>query len=90
MLDFAVRGTIVTTRRILEDGYLGISGGKVAYVGAEHPGGDGIIDHGGKIVFPGAVDAQVHSRSQKGREGFTYSSMAAAGRWCHHHGRHAL
>lgn len=78
MLDFAVRGTIVTALGTLEDGHLGISGGKVVYVGAEHPDCDEITDHGGKIVFPGAVDAQVHSRSQKGREGFTYSSKAAA------------
>ena len=37
-----------------------------------------IADHSGKLIFPGAIDAQVHSRSQKGREGFEYSTRAAA------------
>ncbi len=78
MLDRVIQGDIVTENGTLDDGYLGISNGKIAYVGTERPACDNVVEHRGKLVFPGAVDAQVHSRSQKGREGFAFSSKAAA------------
>ena len=36
--------------------------------------------HGGRgfLVLPGAIDAQVHSRSQKGQEDFVWSTRSAA------------
>ena len=78
-MDTVLHGDIVTASKVVRDGYVGLSDGKVAFVGNALPSGaSNVIDHRGRLVFPGAVDAQVHSRSQKGREGFLYSTKAAA------------
>lgn len=72
------RGDIVLETGVLKGGYLGIGDGKIAYVGLDAPAGPDVQDHSGRLIFPGTIDAQVHSRSQKGREGFAYSTKAAA------------
>lgn len=77
-MDLVVHGDIVTAGAQYPDGYLGVADGKVVYVGANRPEGGELLDHSGKRIFPGTIDAQVHSRSQKGREGFTYCTKAAA------------
>lgn len=69
----------MTASAVIHDGYIGLDKGKISFVGSELPhGAPDVIDHRGMLIFPGAVDAQVHSRSQKGREGFSYSTKAAA------------
>lgn len=79
MFQRVVRGNVVTPRGVLLGGYVGVSNGKIAYLGADDPGAaDTREDHDGALLFPGAIDAQVHSRSQKGREGVTRATMAAA------------
>ena len=77
-MDLAFHGNIVRAGGVHRNGYLGIEGGKVVYVGIERPDAANKADHSGKPIFPGAIDAQVHSRSQKGREGFEFSTKAAA------------
>lgn len=71
-------GTVVLADRMIEDGYVLVGDGVVQSVGAgAAPAGE---RHGGKgvLVLPGAIDAQVHSRSQKGQEDFIWSTRSAA------------
>lgn len=79
MFDLVVRGDVVTSRAVLPGHYLGVVDGKVAGVTAQDPGAARErVDAQGAYVFPGAVDAQVHSRSQKGSEGLAACTRAAA------------
>ena len=78
MADQVFTGTIVLPDRLIEDGYVLSGDGRVQAVGAgAPPAGD---RHGGPgfLVLPGAIDAQVHSRSQKGQEDFVWSTRSAA------------
>ncbi len=78
MVDQVFTGTIVLPDRIIDNGYVLVGDGKVQMVGAgpapagERHGGDGFV------VLPGAIDAQVHSRSQSGQEDFVWSTRSAA------------
>ena len=73
------KGNLVTTGGVLENGYLAIKNHKIVYVGRENPAQNANVrDCTGLLIFPGAIDAQVHSRSQRAREGFEYSTKAAA------------
>ncbi len=79
MFDLVVRGDLVTARAVLPGHYLSILDGKVVGITAQDPGAARErIDAQGAYVFPGAVDAQVHSRSQKGSEGLAACTRAAA------------
>ncbi len=78
MVDQVFTGTIVLPDRIIDNGYVLVGDGKVQMVGAgpapagERHGGDGFV------VLPGAIDAQVRSRSQSGQEDFVWSTRSAA------------
>ena len=78
MVDKVFAGTIVLPDRIVDNGYVLVGDGKVQSVGSGGaPDGE---KHGGRgfLVFPGAIDAQVHSRSQLGQEDFIWSTRSAA------------
>jgi allantoinase len=78
MADQVFVGTVVLPDRIIENGYVLAGDGRVQRVGAgAAPEGE---KHGGSgyFVLPGAIDAQVHSRSQKGQEDFIWSTRSAA------------
>src|SRR3984893_11371087 len=78
MIDQVFVGTVVLPDRIAEDGYVLVADGLVQRVGTgSPPTGE---RHGGRgyLVLPGAIDAQVHSRSQKGQEDFIWSTRSAA------------
>jgi allantoinase len=78
MADQVFAGTIVLTDRIIENGFVLVSDGTIQAVGSgAGPAGE---RHGGvgMFVFPGAIDAQVHSRSQAGQEDFIWSTRSAA------------
>ena len=78
MADKVFAGTVVLPDRIIENGYVLVGDGTVQSVGSGTlPAGD---KHGGQgfFVFPGAIDAQVHSRSQLGQEDFIWSTRSAA------------
>jgi allantoinase len=78
MADQVFAGTVVLPDRVIEDGYVLVGDGSVQGVGSgPSPAGE---KHGGKgfLVLPGAIDAQVHSRSQRGQEDFIWSTRSAA------------
>ena len=78
MADKVFSGTVVLPDRLIDNGYVLVGDGKVQAVGsgaapaAEKHGGAGFL------VLPGAIDAQVHSRSQLGQEDFIWSTRSAA------------
>jgi allantoinase len=77
--DLVVTGRVVRTDRVLDDGYVAIRGGLVERVGSgPAPASRERYDFGPAFVLPGAIDAQVHSRSQKDQEDFVWSTRAAA------------
>ncbi|MDB5500649.1 MAG: allB [Tardiphaga sp.] len=77
--DLVVTGRVVLTDRVLEDGYVAIRGGIVERVGSgPAPQAKAREDFGSSYVLPGAIDAQVHSKSQLNQEDFIWSTRAAA------------
>ena len=78
MADQVFAGTVVLPDRMIDNGHVLVADGLVQAVGSGPvPAGE---RHGGTgfFVFPGAIDAQVHSRSQKGQEDFIWSTRSAA------------
>jgi allantoinase len=78
MADRVFAGTVVLPNRLIDSGYVLVGDGKVQAVGSgAAPSGE---KHGGAgfFVLPGAIDAQVHSRSQLGQEDFVWSTRSAA------------
>jgi allantoinase len=78
MADQVFAGTVVLPDRVIEDGYVLVGDGVVQRVGSGAlPAGE---KYGGAGFFalPGAIDAQVHSRSQNGQEDFIWSTRSAA------------
>ena len=77
--DVVVTGNIVTPNGVLAGGFLAVRGTRIERIGrGQAPAAREKIDASGAWIFPGAIDAQVHSRTQKGQEGFAYSTKAAA------------
>ena len=79
--DSVLRGHVVTAACEFTDGYVAVRDGKVLSVGdaaAGVPDAQRIEDYRGAYIFPAAIDAQVHSRSQAGQEDFVWSTRAAA------------
>ncbi len=78
-VDRVIRGRVVLPRQIIEQGYVAVGGGKVLEVGAgQGPAAAEVDDYRDCLVLPGAIDGQVHSRSQKGQEDFIWSTRSAA------------
>ncbi len=78
MTDKVFIGAVVLPDRILENGHVLVADGVVHRVGeGAPPAGE---RHGGSgfLVLPGAIDGQVHSRSQAGQEDFVWSTRSAA------------
>lgn len=77
--DTVLTGRVILTDRELPQGFVAIRDGLVAMVGeGAAPAAREQHDFKDGIILPGAVDAQVHSLSQKGAEGFSHSTRAAA------------
>lgn len=77
--DLVVRGNIVETDRIVQDGWLAVRDGRVAARGkGAAPGAKEVVDARGQWVMPGVLDGQVHSGSQANQEGLGWASRAAA------------
>lgn len=77
--DLVVRGNLVFTDRIIEDGYVAVRDGRVARVGkGEPPAASTLHDFRGQWILPGIVDGQVHTGSQADHEGLGMGSRAAA------------
>ena len=81
MADFdkVVRGTLITEQGVIEGGYIAILDGKIAKLGhGMGPEARSVDDFGTALILPGAIDSQVHSRSQGDQEDFIWSTRAAA------------
>lgn len=77
--DLVLRGDVVLSDRIVEDGYVAIRAGKVAKVGqGAPPAARETQDFRGRWIMPGVIDGQVHSGSQANHEGIGMCSRAAA------------
>src|SRR3569623_1243116 len=77
--DTVLSGTVVLPDRIIEGGFVAISGDKIAAVGqGPAPAARERHELGDALILPGAIDAQVQSRCQKDQEDFIWSTRAAA------------
>ena len=77
--DLVVTGRVVGADMIRDDGYVAIRGGLVERVGdGTPPASRERHDFGAAYILPGAIDSQVHSRSQKAQEDFVWSTRSAA------------
>jgi allantoinase len=77
--DLALKGTVVLPDRIVEGGHVTVRDGKVVHIGqGALPAARERHDLGHALVLPGAIDAQVHSLSQKDQEDFVWSTRSAA------------
>ncbi|MGN6489111.1 MAG: dihydroorotase, partial [Devosia sp.] len=69
--DLVLSGTVVLPSLVIEGGYVAVRDGKVAHVGeGKPPHAHEQHDFGSGLILPGAIDAQVHSLSQKDQEDF--------------------
>ncbi|MDF0695583.1 amidohydrolase family protein [Rhizobium sp. MC63] len=77
--DLVLQGTVVLPDRILEEGYVAARDGRIAEVGLGVPPAARERHLLGRaLILPGAIDAQVHSLSQKNQEDFVWSTRSAA------------
>jgi allantoinase len=77
--DTVLIGTIVLPDRVVERGYVAIAGDRIGAVGdGPAPAAAERHDLGSALILPGAIDAQVHSLSQKDQEDFIWSTRSAA------------
>lgn len=79
MFDLVVQGDLVLPDRVLKRGYLAVHGETIAAVGiGPAPEAGETLDAGGKLIFPGVIDGQVHAGSAEGILGLEDASIAAA------------
>jgi len=77
--DLIVTGRVVRPDRILDDGYVAVRDGVVERIGqGPAPAARQRYNFGSALVLPGAIDSQVHSRSQRDQEDFIWSTRSAA------------
>ena len=77
--DLALAGTVVLSDRIIERGFVAVADGRIALVGEGEPPAARASHRLPKaLILPGAIDAQVHSLSQRGQEDFHWSTRSAA------------
>jgi len=77
--DLVVRGRLVLSDRIMEDGYVAARGGRIAGIGdaeAPAPAARVVVNAGRAYVLPGVVDTHVHARSEPA-EGFRHCTESA-------------
>ena len=77
--DLVPKGLLVLADRVVPSGFLAVRDGVVAMLGqGAMPAARERHDLGKALIMPGAIDAQVHSLSQKDQEDFIWSTRAAA------------
>lgn len=77
--DLVLRGRLVLPDRVVPAGFVAVRDGLVAALGqGAMPSARERHDLGEALIMPGAVDAQVHSLSQRNQEDFDWSTRAAA------------
>lgn len=79
MHDSLVRGTVVTSAEMITDGWIAITGERIAAVGAgAAPQAATVLDYSGKLVLPGLVDGHMHTSSAIGWPGIEGATRSAA------------
>jgi allantoinase len=77
--DLVLSGTVVLPDLVVEDGYVAVRDGRIVHVGeGRAPSAHERHELGNALILPGAIDAQVHSLSQKNQEDFIWSTRSAA------------
>jgi allantoinase len=77
-MDEIIRGTIVAPHGLIERGWIGIEGRRIAAIGAgEAPAAARQFDAGGAYVIPGVVDGQTHAGSYRGLPGIESTTRSA-------------
>ncbi|TDK31315.1 allantoinase [Rhizobium deserti] len=77
--DLVLKGTLVLADRLVPQGFVAVRDGLVAALGeGTAPHARERHDLGNALIFPGVIDAQVHSLSQKNQEDFIWSTRSAA------------
>lgn len=77
--DLVVRGDLVLPDRVVNNGFIAVSGGVIKAIGdGPPPTAAETYDARGKYVLPGGIDGQVHAGSQHPPEGIERSTFAAA------------
>src|SRR3954453_3473785 len=77
--DLVLSGTVVLPDTIVENGYVAVRAGNVVHSGpGAPPPAHPRHELGNALILPGAIDAQVHSLSQKNQEDFIWSTRSAA------------
>lgn len=77
--DLVLQGTVVLSDHTVERAYVAARDGKIIQIGSGEPP-QARERHllGDALIMPGAIDAQVHSLSQKNQEDFIWSTRTAA------------
>lgn len=76
--DLILRGILVRTDGLIENGWVAIAGERIAAIGAgESPEAGAVEDHGEALLFPGFIDGQTHATSYRGLDGFAATSRSA-------------
>ena len=77
--DLVLAGRVVLPDLVVENGYVAVRDGKVVHVGeGRAPSAHERHELGDALILPGAIDAQVHSLSQRDQEDFIWSTRSAA------------
>ncbi|MEN3150638.1 amidohydrolase family protein [Neorhizobium sp. IRAMC:178] len=77
-MELVVKGRVVVPDGILENGWVAISGGRIAAVGTgDAPAAARLDDRGNALILPGAVDGQTHATSYKGLAGIADTTRSA-------------
>jgi allantoinase len=77
--DLVLKGTLVLADRVVQSGFVAVRDGLVTLLGqGAMPAAREKHDLGAALIMPGAIDAQVHSLSQRNQEDFIWSTRAAA------------
>jgi len=76
--DLILRGTLVRTDGLIENGWIAIAGETIAAIGSgAAPEAALTEDFGDALLFPGFVDGQTHATSYRGLPGFAATSRSA-------------
>jgi len=77
--DFVIIGDVVLADSVLTNGYVAISGDRIAAVGiGPAPDAKQVKDYHDSLIFPGIVDGQIHAGSVEGLAGLRDATRAAA------------
>lgn len=77
-MELVVKGRVVVPEGILDNGWIAISGGRIAAIGTgEPPSAENVDDRGKALILPGAVDGQTHATSYKGLPGIADTTRSA-------------